>query len=237
MVPVFKNAEERFTAKKNSHVGFLSVFSKVFEKLVNNRIVDHLEKFDPFSNFQYGFRSSQSTTDLLTVVSDRIAKVFNGSRATSAVVLDISKVSDKVWHAGLLYKRQPYEISGQIFGLISSFLSNKWLRVIPDGKSLQEYQVNTGAPQGSILNSTLFLLYINDLPDVVICSITIYADHATLYSKCDRASDQWQQLELASELECDLRDTVDGDRKWLASFDQSNNTSAMDVKMNGPVLE
>ena len=51
MVPVFKNAEERFTAKKNSHVGFLSVFSKVFEKLVNNRIVDHLEKFDLFSNF------------------------------------------------------------------------------------------------------------------------------------------------------------------------------------------
>ena len=212
MAPVFKNAEERFTAKKSSHVGFLSVFSKVFEKLVNNRIVDHLEKFDLFSNFQYGFRP-QSTTDLLTVASDRVAKVFNGFRATSAVVLDISKVSDKGWHAGLLYKRQPYEISRQIFGLISSFLSNRWLRVVPDGKSLQEYQVNTGAPQDSILNSTLFLLYINDLPDVVICTITIYADDATLYSKCDQASDQWQQLELASELECDLRDTVDGDRK------------------------
>ena len=236
-VPVFKILGERSTAKNYRPVSLLSVFSKVFEKLVNNRIVDHLEKFDLFSNFQYGFRSSQSTTDLLTVVSDRIAKVFNGSRATSAVVLDISKVSDNVWHAGLLYKRQPYEISGQIFGLISSFLSNRWLRVVPDGKSLQEYQVNTGAPQGSILNSTLFLLYINDLPDVVICNITIYADDATLCSKCDQASDQWQQLELASELECDLRDTVDGDRKWLSYFDQSNNTSEMDVKMNGPVLE
>ena len=56
--------------------------SKVFEKLVNNKIVAHLEKLDLFSDFQYGFRSSQSTADLLTVVSDRIARAFNRSRAT-----------------------------------------------------------------------------------------------------------------------------------------------------------
>ena len=54
----------------------------VFEKLVNNRIVDHLEKCGLFSDFQYGFRSSRSTADLLTVVSDRIARAFNGSGAT-----------------------------------------------------------------------------------------------------------------------------------------------------------
>ena len=59
------------------------------------------------------------------------------------------------------------------------------------------------------LGPTLFLLYINDLPDDVICDIAIYADDTTLYCKCDQASDLWQQLELASELEPDLRDTVD----------------------------
>ena len=63
--------------------------------------------------------------------------------------------------------------------------------------------------EGPILGLTLFLLYINDLPDDVICNISLYADDATLYSKCDKASDLWQQLELASELESDLRDTVD----------------------------
>ena len=62
---------------------------------------------------------------------------------------------------------------------------------------------------------TLFLLYINDLPDDVICNITIYADDTTLYSKCDQASDLWQQLELASELESDLRDTVVWGRSGL----------------------
>ena len=64
--------------------------------------------------------------------------------------------------------------------------------------------VNVEDPQGSILGHTLFLLYINDLPDDVICDIAIYADDTTFYSKCDRASDLWQQLELASELESDL---------------------------------
>ena len=115
------------------------------------------------------------------------------------------------------------------------------------GKSSQEYPVNAAVLQGSILVPTLFLLYINDLPDDVICDIAIYADDTTLYSKCDQSSDLWQQLELASQLESDLRDTVDWGRKWLIdfsvgktqllSFDRSNNISAIDVKMDGSVLE
>ena len=73
-------------------------------------------------------------------------------------------------------------------------------------------------PQCSVLCPTLFLLCINDLPDGVICNIAISADDTTLCSKCDQASDLWQQLELASELESDLRDTVDWGRKWLVDF-------------------
>ena len=64
MISIFKNVGERSTTKNYSPVSFLSVVSKVFEKLVNNRIVDHLQKCGLFSNFQYGFRSSQSIADL-----------------------------------------------------------------------------------------------------------------------------------------------------------------------------
>ena len=125
VVPVFKNVGERSTAKNYCPVSLLSVVSKVFEKLVNNRIVDHLEKCSIFYDFQYGFRSSRSTADLLTVVSDRIARAFNRSGATRAVALDISKAFNRAWHAGLLHKLKSYGISGQIFGLISSFGQNQ----------------------------------------------------------------------------------------------------------------
>ena len=141
-------------------------------------------------------------------MSDRIARALNRSGATRAVTLDISKAFDKVWHAGFLDKIKSYRISGQILGLISSFLSNKQLRVVLDGKSSEEYPVNAGVPKGSILGPTLFLLYINDLPEDVICNIAIYAGDTILYSKCDQTSDLWQQLELASELSSDLQDMV-----------------------------
>ena len=137
-------------------------------------------------------------------------------------------------------------MSGQIFGLISSFLSNRRLWVVLDGKSSQEYPVNAGVTQGSILGSKLFLLYINDLPDDVICNIGIYADDTTHYSKCDQECDMCQRLELASELEFDLRDTVDWGRKSLIDFnagktqlvlfDRSKKTGAIYVEMDGSVL-
>ena len=119
--------------------------------------------------------------------------------------------------------------------------------MVLDGKPSQEYPVNVGVPQGSIFGPTYFLLYINDLPDDAICDDNTYADDTSLYSKCDRASDLWQQLEFASELESDLRDMVDWGKKWfvdfnagktqLVSFDRSNNNGSIDVKMGGSILE
>ena len=98
-----------------------------------------------------------------------------------------------------------------------------------------------------ILDPTLLLLYIDDLPDNVICNIGIYTDDTILYSKCDQTSDLWQQQELASELESEIQDTVDLGSKWLVDFnagktqlvlsDQSNSTCSISVKMDGFVLE
>ena len=125
------------------------------------------------------------------------------------MTLDISKAFERAWHAGLLHKHKSYGFSGQIFGFISSFLSNRRLGLVLNGKSSEENPVNAGVHQGSILDPSLFLLYINDFLDDVLFDIAIYADDTTLYSKCDQAPDLRQQLELASELESDLRDTVD----------------------------
>ena len=147
------------------------------------------------------------------MASYRIARAFNRSGTTRVVALDISKAFDRVWHAGLLSKHKSYGISGQIFGLISSFLNNRQLRVALGEKSSQQFPVNAGVPRDSILDPTLFLPYINNLPENIICDIAIYANDTTDYCLCDQASDLWQQLELASELEFDLQDTVDRGKK------------------------
>ena len=182
---------ERSMAKQYRPVSLLSVVCWVFEKLVNNRFVDHLEKCGLLSDFRYGIKYSRPTADLLTVLSDRIARAFNMPVATLAVALNKSKAFDRVLQAGFLRKLKFYGNSGHVFDLFSSFL-------------------NAGVPQGYNLGPTLFLLSINDIPDDVICNIAIYADGTTLYSKCDQASDLWQQLELASKL--------DWGKKWLVDF-------------------
>ena len=119
--------------------------------------------------------------------------------------------------------------------------------MVLDGKSSQEYPVNARVPQGSILGPTLFLLYINNLPDDVICDIPIYADDTTLCSKCDQAFDLWQQLKLAFEPDANLQVTVDWGKKRLVGFnagktqlvlfDRSDNNGSIDVKMHGSACE
>ena len=109
-----------------------------------------------------------------------------------------SIVSITSWVFGRPFGYSGIEVgcSHRVFGLKSSFLNNKWLQVILDGKSSQKYPVNDGVPRSSVLAPTLFLLYINDLPDF-ICKSAVFANDTDLCSKCCQATDLWQQLMLA----------------------------------------
>ena len=90
--------------------------------------------------------------------------------------------------------------------------------MVLEGNCSQEHPVNAGVPLRSILGPTLFILYINDLPDDNICNFAIYADKTTIYFKCDQASDMWQQQHLASELESDLQNVVEWSSKCVIYF-------------------
>ena len=118
-------------------------------------------------NFQYGFSSSQWTSNLLKVVPDRIARVFNRSEAIGTVAIDIYKAFNRLTHNGLSHKRKSYRILGHVIGHMLPFLNNRQLQVV-----LQEYPVYAGILQGFILGlnksvTTLMMLY------VVLVSILI----------------------------------------------------------------
>ena len=134
-----------------------------------------------FSDFQYGFRSSPSTADLLTVVSDRIARIFNSSGSTQAVALDVSKAFDRVWHAGLLHKLKSHQISGQLFGFISLFLSNDSFDWFWMGSLQKKNQLVLEFLKAPFL-VLHFSYYALMTFLMMFCDIAIFADDTTLYS-------------------------------------------------------
>ena len=219
-----KNVGESSTAENYHPISLLSMISKVFEKLVYYRIVDHQDKCSLFSDFQYSSRSFRSTEDLLTVASDRIARVFDRSGATPAVALDISEAFNRVWHAGLLHAGIPksYGISIQKSGLILSFLSSRQLQVVLDGKSSQEYLVNAGIPQARFL--VLHFFYYTLMTFLMMLSVILSYMLMILLSILSvirhLVCDLRQELELTSELESDVWNTMDWNRKWLVDFEQ-----------------
>ena len=133
VIPVFKNSGERSDPRNYRPISLLPVISKIFESVINLSLVKHIESLGLFSDSQYGFRSGRSTADVLTVITERVNSALDNSGQARAVALDISKAFDKVWHAGLLRKLEGYGICGPVLRIISSFLSDRKLKVVLDG--------------------------------------------------------------------------------------------------------
>ena len=134
------------------------MFDAIYEHLCVNQLL---------TPNQSGFRPGDSTVNELLSIMYQIHSAFKEfpSREARAVFLDISKAFDKVWHDGLLFKPKNYGISGSIFKIIKDFLANRQQRVVLNGKSSCWSSITASVPQGSVLGSLFFLLYINDLVD------------------------------------------------------------------------
>ena len=217
VIAAFKNSGDRSDSGNYRPISLLPIISKVFESLMASSIIRHMDSLKLFSDCQYGFRSSRSTADVLTVICERFSRVLPLGGRGRAVALDISKAFDKVWHAGLLHKLRGYGVKGSLLDLIQSFLANRHLKVVLDGQQSSCYSINAGVPQGSVLGPILFLIFINDLPDDLLSQIAIYADDTTVYD-CRGSTDAFSMLEQAGSLELDLGDIVEWGEKWLVTF-------------------
>ena len=136
-----------------------------------------------------------STINQLLSITHKIYLAFEEfpSRETRAVLLDISKAFDKVWHDGLLLKLKSYGISGCLFTVIKDFFNNHHQCVVLNGKSSVWSPITAGASQGSVLGPLLFLIYINDLVDNINSEAKPFADDTSLFTviyDADIAADQ-----------------------------------------------
>ncbi len=145
-------------------ISITSCMAKVFEKLVLNRIKDHLKEHNIIVKNQSGFRERRQTKDNIFNITQKVLESFNRDKKVCCIFFDISAAFDKVWHCGLIYKLVKINLPLYLVKWIITFLRNRKFRIKIGEFFTEYYDVLTGVPQGSVLSPTLFSVYINDIP-------------------------------------------------------------------------
>ena len=182
VIPLYKS-DDSFVFNNHHPVSMLCVLSKVFEKVMYNRLLEFLESYKILTNSQFGFRKLHSTFLALMTPMDRLITSLENDEHVIGIFLDFSKAFDTVDHVILLNKLSHYGIRGSALKWFESYLSNRKQYVTYNGISSLTKTVKCGVPQGSILGPLLFLIYINDLCSV--CKHTfpiLFADDTNLFS-------------------------------------------------------
>ncbi|KAG7304079.1 hypothetical protein JYU34_011009 [Plutella xylostella] len=163
-------------------ISVLTVLSKILEKILNRKLVNHLDKNNIISENQFGFRSGRSTEDAVHTLTDHIVKGLDSGLKTVGIFLDLCKAFDTVSIPLLLCKMERCGIRGIALDLFTDYLQDRTQRVVIGEHISDEQPISFGVPQGSVLGPTLFLIYINELCDFNIknSKIITYADDTVL---------------------------------------------------------
>ncbi len=211
VTPIFKKGDMS-TVTNYRPVSLLSCLSKVFEKAVSNRLISYIKENNLISANQSGFMPDDGTTNQIVKIVDYILQGFDSGKDTIAVFLDISKAFDRVWHKGLMVKLRNNGIKGNLLKWFQSYLTGRTQQVVINGCTSDPLPVTSGVPQGSVLGPILFLLFIDDLTDDLICNNNLFADDASLAERVNNLE------ESATRVNNDLRTIQMWADKWLVSF-------------------
>ena len=164
-------------------ISLISVFAKILERLMYNRLLKFINKYQIFNKHQFGFRDKHSKFMALIILIENLVNAIDNGKCAVGIFLDFQKAFDTVDHCILLDKLYFYGIRGQAFEWFSSYLHNRQQLVNYCGCESDFITIKCGVPQGSILGPLLFLLYINDLPQVSEYFMPIlFADDTNLFA-------------------------------------------------------
>ena len=183
MIPIHKKGKDKTKSSSYRPISLTSCVVKTMERIVNRRLMFHLETGKNISEEQAGFRQFRSTEDQVTYLSQEIEDAFQEKKVLFATWIDLQKAFDKVWTDGLLVKAQRCGVGGRMYKWITSFLHNRKARVTVDGKLSRKFLLQHGVPQGGVISPTLFLIFIDDLIKKLPKGIkaALYADDLVMW--------------------------------------------------------
>ncbi|MES9971492.1 MAG: reverse transcriptase family protein, partial [Candidatus Thiodiazotropha sp.] len=194
VTPLFKKGQKSNPGNYRP-VSLTSVVCKCLEKIVRASVIEHLVRNNLISSAQFGFRSGRSCVLQLIDVMEDWSKLVENDESWDTVYLDFAKAFDSVPHQRLINKISAYGIRGQLLSWIRDFLTGRRQYVTVKGESSSWQNVISGVPQGSVLGPVLFVIYINDLPEVVNSTVKIFADDTKLYNTDSKADILQQDLD------------------------------------------
>ena len=191
ITPVFKKGD-RSSPANYPPVSLTCIACKMLEHILCTHIRGHLDRHQALTPLNHGFRSQHSCETQLLLTTHDLLKERDRGKQVDVAVLDFSKAFDTVPHKRLMGKLEQFGICGEVHSWIAAFLMNRKQSVVVDGLRSEEADVLSGVPQGTVLGPLLFLLHINDLPDVIHpdTRCRLFADDCLLYRTIESPADQ-----------------------------------------------
>ena len=228
VTPIFKKGNKSSPSNYRP-VSLTVILCKIFESLLRDKIVEHLEKHELIRESQHGFVKKKSCLSNLLVFMEEVTNYLDSGYPVDVIYLDFQKAFDKVPHQRLLIKLQAHGIGGNVLQWISNWLSGRKQRVILGGQVSDWCNILSGVPQGSVLGPLLFVIYINDIDEVINSKLLKFADDTKIFNKVNSVDE-------VENLRSDLRSLVSWSKEWQMLFNLEK-CKVMHIGFNNPRVD
>ncbi|KAK9877338.1 hypothetical protein WA026_017732 [Henosepilachna vigintioctopunctata] len=239
VTPIFKKGSKDDLGNYRP-ISVLPIMSKIFELVLQKRLLQYLEEIEHICKSQHGFRNKRSTLTALTNLTEIIYSSIDNNQSVVAIFLDLCKAFDMVVHTILLQKLSKIGIVGKALDLLESYLHNRQQFTVLEDKKSSTDVLKSGVPQGSILGPLLFLIYINDLVDCnIIGSLSLFADDTAIVYRGNLSEiimHAQRDLDSMCDWASDNNIVINHSKCNYILLNNASNGQSCELKINGTVI-